>query len=84
MLLPWDQLSVVFLVNSQCFFSKSCSCLQSVRLHQVMRNDKTWLIKCCKIQRNNFIRSTKELFTFNKLSTYSPIKLFSFDELRIS
>ena len=25
-----------------------------------------WLIKCCKIQRNNFMRSTKELFWFDK------------------
>ena len=36
-----------------------------------------WLIKCCKIQRNNSIHATKELFWFNNLFTYSTKEIFS-------
>ena len=40
-----------------------------------------WLIKYCKIQRNNFMRSTEELFCFKELFIYSRKQLFSFNEL---
>ena len=41
------------------------------------------MIKCCKIQRNNFMRSTKELFLFDELFIYSTKELFWFNELFI-
>ena len=37
---------------------------------------QVWFTKRCKIQRNNFMRSTKELFSFNELFIYSTKELF--------
>ena len=42
------------------------------------------LIKSCEIQRNNFMRSTKELFSLNELFIYLTKELFSFNELFIN